>query len=169
MPTKDTFRTVDFLAVSLFAIGMLMSATSNARESCGATYTIKAGDSLGKIAKKCGVTVDGIVAANDRIKSRSQIGVGWTIQLPVAEVGTVLPDDPSSKASVSQTELSGRIFNSRRCAQLQTADGEVYGLVSRKVLFRSGQAVIVRGAFAQQTGCGAEKVLMVSELEIAGN
>lgn len=169
MFTSRSF-TIPTSAVALILSAALYIPTSaSVASSCGATYTIQAGDSLGKIAQKCEVTVQGIVAANDRIKSPSQVGVGWTIQLPVEEVGSVLPDPPSQPAAITVTELSGRIFNSRSCAQLETDDGKVYGLVGRNVMFRSGQAVTVRGAFAQLTGCSADKVLMVSELETIVN
>ena len=95
----------------------------------------------------------------------------WALaaSLPVEEIATVVTQPATETSAPSVTELNGRIFNSRSCAQLRTPDGEVYGLVSRKVLFRSGQAVTVRGAFAKKTGCSADKVLMVSELETAVN
>ena len=167
MSTKRTFHITAIATALVLSLGVF---TPGSAESCGATYTIKAGDSLGEIAKRCGVTVNGIIAANDRIKNASQIGVGWTIQLPIEELGEVLPKKDSRSAKVPRlTELSGRIVNSRSCAQLKTDDGEVYGLVSRKILFRSGQAVTVRGALAHKTGCSADKVLMVSELETVVN
>ena len=150
---------------TVLSLGFFVPMPVEAADDCGATYTIKRGDSLGKIAKKCGTTVNGIIAANDRIKNASQISVGWTIQLPVQDVSTVVSEPALTKDAPSVTVLNGRIFNSRSCAQLRTADGEVYGLVSRKLLFRSGQSVTVRGAFAEKTGCSADKVLMVSELE----
>lgn len=168
MFTKPSIHVPAILAAAVLSFGVFASSITKAADSCGATYTIKSGDSLGKIAKKCATTVNGIIAANDRIKNASQISVGWTIQLPVEEIGTVLPANPT-KVTTSVTELHGRIVNSRSCAQLQTENGEIYGLVSRKVLFRSGQAVTVRGAFAKKTGCSADKVLMVSELETAVN
>ena len=157
------------LAIAVLSLGVLSSAPAGASDGCGATYTIKAGDSLGKIAKRCGTTVNGIITANDRIRNASQISVGWTIQLPIEEVGTVLPANPTQTATTEETELSGLIVNSRSCAQLKTKDGEVYGLVSRKVMFRSGQAVTVRGALIKKAGCSADRVLRVSELETQVN
>ena len=169
MFTAPSIRMPAIIAATIVSFGMLAPVTVTAGDSCGATYTIKRGDSLGKIAKRCGTTVNGIIAANDRIKNASQISVGWTIQLPVEDVATVVSEPSAPKVAPLLTELSGKIVNSRSCAQLQTDDGEVYGLVSRKVLFRSGQAVTVRGAFAKKTGCSADRVLMVSELETAVN
>jgi LysM repeat protein len=47
-------------------------------------YTIKAGDTLSKIAKAFGVTVDELLAANkDTIKNKDRIVVGNQITIPV--------------------------------------------------------------------------------------
>lgn len=169
MFTARSIHVPTLLAASILTFGVFTPISAGAYESCGATYTIKSGDSLGRIAKKCDVTVKGIIASNDRIKNASQISVGWTIQLPVEELSAVLPARTRVSEPATLTELKGLIVSSRSCAQLHTDDGEVYGLVSPKVLFRSGQAVTVRGAFAKKTGCSADKVLMVSELETAVN
>ena len=62
------------------------------------TYTIKKGDILNKIAKKYGITLDQLLAANkDTIKNANKIKVGQVIIIPVA-----VPDeftDPSAGAS----------------------------------------------------------------------
>jgi murein DD-endopeptidase MepM/ murein hydrolase activator NlpD len=46
------------------------------------SYTIKSGDSLSKIAKKYGISIGKIMAANDKIKSADHIKAGQTITLP---------------------------------------------------------------------------------------
>lgn len=48
------------------------------------TYTVQAGDTLGKIAKEFGVTVEAIVEAND-IEDPSLIQVGQVLVIPVAK------------------------------------------------------------------------------------
>ena len=50
------------------------------------TYTIKAGDTLDKIAKKFGLTVDQLLAANKQIKNPNKIAKGDS------------PDDPGGRA-----------------------------------------------------------------------
>ena len=48
------------------------------------TYTVKAGDNLGKIAKKFGVTQKEILTANPKIKDANKIAVGQVIIIPAA-------------------------------------------------------------------------------------
>ena len=60
------------------------------------TYSIKAGDTLNKIAKKFGLTVDQLLAANKQIKNPNKIAKGDVLVIPV-----VTPDevtDPSAEA-----------------------------------------------------------------------
>ena len=53
------------------------------------TYTIKAGDTLSKIAKRYGLTVDQLLAANkSTIKDPNKIKVGDQIVIPKAEPST---------------------------------------------------------------------------------
>ena len=67
------------------------------------TYTIKAGDNLGKIAKKFGVTQKEILTANPKIKDPNKIAVGQIIVIPAAASPTEVidsgPTSPSPAAS----------------------------------------------------------------------
>ena len=74
------------LALCLVAgIGLVAGPQSgHAANDCGAEYEIGAGDTLGRIAERCGTTVDAILAANDRITSPRHISVGWRIEIPGA-------------------------------------------------------------------------------------
>jgi LysM repeat protein len=68
------------------------------------TYTIKAGDTLNKIAKKFGLTVDQLLAANKQIKNPNKIAKGDILVIPV-----VTPDevtDPSAEAAPSASPAS---------------------------------------------------------------
>ena len=123
---------------------------------------MRSGDTLARIANRCEETVPSILAANDQIRDPSQLRVGWTIKIPGQAEQAV--EKPVSATPARITDVSGQIVNSRRCAELHTFDGEVYGLVSPKVLFRSGDVVKVSGAFARKTACGVERTIVVSEL-----
>jgi hypothetical protein len=55
-------------------------------------YVVKAGDNLGKIAKKYGLTIDQILAANPAIKNPNKISLGQEIVIPLpAAVETAAP------------------------------------------------------------------------------
>jgi LysM repeat protein len=67
------------------------------------TYTVKAGDNLGKIARKFGVTQKDILAANPKIKDPNRIAVGQVIVIPAAAAPTEVidsgPTSPSPRPS----------------------------------------------------------------------
>ena len=68
------------------------------------TYTVQAGDTLWKIARKSSCSVAGIVAANsDRIKNPNRIHAGWQLKIPMsgAPVSGSTPDAvlPENKKS----------------------------------------------------------------------
>jgi LysM domain len=82
------------------------SAASNAQSVAPATpvaptpqvYVIKTGDTLSKIAKKFGISVDELLAANTTtIKDPNKIGLGQQIVIPVPGAST----EPSAVASPS--------------------------------------------------------------------
>jgi hypothetical protein len=60
-------------------------------------YTVKAGDNLGKIAKKFGVTIDQILAANPTIKNPNKISLGQEIVIPLPAAAETAP--PSGSAA----------------------------------------------------------------------
>jgi nucleoid-associated protein YgaU len=52
-------------------------------------YTVKAGDTLSRIAGKYGVTVDAIVKANPQIKDPNKLGLGDQLVIPPAEAPAI--------------------------------------------------------------------------------
>lgn len=144
-------------ALASFPLG---AGNSYATE-CGATYTVRGGDSLGRIANRCGVSIDGIVKANADMRDPSKLRVGQRLIMPNSSDAKPGHDD--------KVEMTGRILNGRRCAQLQTPDGKVYGLVSPKIPFTSGKVVIVTGSMHAYNGCRPELTMLVSAITEAGS
>ena len=147
------------LAGAVVVAGIGSAVFAEAASVCGAEYVVKRGDSMGRIAKRCGVEVRDLMSANAQIRNASQIAVGDRVTIPGAA-----PKADTPTAAQGPTELTGRIVNGRWCAQIETADGKRWGVVSPKVSFRSGMVVKVSGAVTTNERCRAEKTLVVSEL-----
>ena len=60
-------------------------------------YVVKAGDNLGKIAQKFGLTIDQILAANPAIKNPNKISLGQEIVIPLPAAAETAP--PSGSAA----------------------------------------------------------------------
>ena len=138
----------------------------HAKDDCGADYTIRSGDSLGKVARRCGHTVKSILAANPEIKDPGRISVGQSIALPGH--AAVARETSVDAATTEETVLKGRIFAGRWCALIETAEGEIFGLASPKHSFRSDTIVEIKGRKIGGTDCGQTHTIAVSELSNAG-
>ncbi len=66
-------------------------------------YVVKSGDTLLKIAKKFGITVDQLIAANKQIKNPNKIGVGAELKIPVPVASGVI-EEASTKPGSSAPE-----------------------------------------------------------------
>jgi LysM repeat protein len=62
-------------------------------------YVVKSGDTLLKIAKKFGITVDQLIAANKQIKNPNKIGVGAELKIPVPVASGVIEDSSAAPGS----------------------------------------------------------------------
>jgi hypothetical protein len=102
---------------------------------------IAPGDTLSKIAARCGSNVEALMRANPTITSPAQIAVGWRLTVPGSDTGASV-----SAAASGPVALTGRIVNGRRCATIETAEGESYGVVSPDLAF-------VNGALVEVTHC----------------
>lgn len=155
---------------------MALAAPATASDSCGGTYTVAPGDTLSKIAARCGSSVAALMLANPRITSRAQIAVGWRLSVPEGEgsgavesvdAESVAVGAAESAASGQPVALSGRIVNGRRCAMIETADGRAWGLVSPELAFVSGAVVEVIGQVVDDPSCSGPRTLLVDQLTSA--
>jgi LysM repeat protein len=60
------------------------------------TYAVKQGDTLSTIAKRFGVTVDAILAANKNIKNPNKIAIGDLVVIPAAVPSEVVDGGASA-------------------------------------------------------------------------
>lgn len=70
----------------LLGVSILNTTPAQAASSCGTTYTVLKGDTLTKIAQKCGTTVSALRRANPEIGSGDKIYPGQVLLLPGALV-----------------------------------------------------------------------------------
>lgn len=75
------------------AVGVLLGAATaiiapvaptSAQSACGASYSVRPGDTLSKIAARCGTTVSALTRANAFIRDPARIEIGWTLAMPGA-------------------------------------------------------------------------------------
>jgi LysM repeat protein len=76
-----------FIVVTLLAGTFAYVPSAFAQETCGDTVTVVRGDTLFKIAVRCGTSVNALMRANPDIKNRSLIYPGQVIVLP----GAIIP------------------------------------------------------------------------------
>ena len=75
-------RMIAFIALLVFALSSLPGPAQARIETCGETYEVQRGDSLNKIARRCGFTLSALVMANPQVRHISRIYTGQEIQLP---------------------------------------------------------------------------------------
>ena len=120
---------------------------------CGDTYTVQPGDWLSRIARRCGTSVDAIVAANPSITDPSIIQPGQVLELPdpanVARVeiepirgpaGTVLDVTGTGFAANEQVEVSIGRANSEPASSFTTVANSA-GTVETTVTVPEGATV----------------------------
>lgn len=147
---------VGFMCVTVILIGAGAVVPAQAGPGCGPAYTVLAGDSLGRVAKRCDVAVSDLRSANPGLSRKAHLRIGQVLKIPGVAQQTRVADGP--------VMVSGEIVNGRWCAQLRTEDGTVYGVVGRNVSFRSGAVVQVRGVPTSDARCTPGTTLVVTEM-----
>lgn len=69
---------------ALMGAAALVATSAGAQSPCGSSYTVRPGDTLSRIAARCGTSVGALTGANAFIRDPSRIEVGWTLQMPGA-------------------------------------------------------------------------------------
>jgi hypothetical protein len=77
------------------------TAPSEAAAATPQTYVVKSGDTLLKIAKKFGLSVDELLAANKQIKNANKIAVGDELVIPVATPSGVIEGSSAAPGSAA--------------------------------------------------------------------
>lgn len=72
-------------------IGGLSAGPAAAQSSCGSAATVGPGDTLGRIAARCGTTVSALLQANPGISNPNNVFVGQVIRMPGVAAGPVGP------------------------------------------------------------------------------
>ncbi len=159
--TFQTFTSIVRPAAMALAIaaGAGLGMETRANSHCGGEYVIASGDTLGKVANRCGHSLAEILKVNTGINT-NRIRIGQRITLPGARAKAASLD----LHALESVSTKGRIVNGRWCALIKTADGQVYGLRSRKHIFTSGADVAIEGKLVDGE-CGQEKTILVGALE----
>jgi peptidoglycan endopeptidase LytE len=76
------------LLTAILTSALFVTSSALAASSCGASVTVVKGDTLRKIADRCGTTLSALRRANPEIGSGNLIFPGQVLQLPGAILGT---------------------------------------------------------------------------------
>lgn len=74
-----------------------LPGTAPAESGCGASYTVRSGDTLARIAERCGTTVEALAQANAVITHPGRISVGWELTIPGAAPGAAASLGPEAE------------------------------------------------------------------------
>ena len=75
------------LIVIVLAASLMTAASAQAWSACGSTYVVQPGDWLAKIARKCGVSLGDLYAANSWTRYYYYIYPGQVLWMPGGAVG----------------------------------------------------------------------------------
>ena len=101
---KENF--IDPISSELEKLKNTSSATATqSQEQQYETYTIKSGDTLSKIAKRYGTTVEKIMAANPYITNANRIFAGKTLQIPKFHEGGIVGGNKEAFALLKPHEV----------------------------------------------------------------
>lgn len=77
------------LVLVIFLAMFAFPTDAQAASYCGSTYVVQRGDWLAKIARKCGVSLSDLIAANPRVRYYNYIYPGQVLNVPGGYVPSV--------------------------------------------------------------------------------
>ena len=78
------------------ALSPPFTVTEGAEVGCGPTYTVRPGDWLARIARRCNTTVDALLAANAIVRDPNRIYPGQVLTIPQGDVAAQVSITPES-------------------------------------------------------------------------
>lgn len=113
------------------------------RPTYGNTYTVKWGDTLGKIAARAGISLGSLIAANPQIANPSLIYAGQVIYLPSGV--TVSPYDPGTSPGTPSDSLAALTVAYRYGLNIRNVPGgAIFASVLNKerLLYRTNSVTV---------------------------
>lgn len=138
---------------------------------CGTVVTVRPGDTLARIAFRCGTSVGRLLAANPQIRDPSRLFLGMRIRIPSGGIGRpgpiiVLPPRPREPAEV---QLTGTITaEGVTCPAMRGDDGRLYTLAGEIGQLRPGTRVHVMGFRTRTSICQQGITIDVERLRRIG-
>ncbi len=82
--------------------------TGQGAEGCGASYTVRSGDTLAAIAERCATSVEALMQANPVITDPARISIGWDLAIPGAHasLGPESEVQPRSRSGSAEAALA---------------------------------------------------------------
>lgn len=142
--------------------------------ACGGGVAIRPGDTLARIAARCGTTMAALLRANPQITNPDLIRVGQVVRMPGAGSGQqpprVVPSPPIVPPFVpADLRITGTVTREGvSCPALRGDDGRVYTLVGVFDPLRPGDRVQVVGREAQSATCMQGTTIQVRQLNYVG-
>lgn len=97
-------RVIGFLLTTIVLLAVLIPSRTSAQEDCGATYTVRRGDAMAKIAKRCGISLDFLLLVNPQLENPRLIYPGQEINIPQSREAGSKPS-PYHLASTAHPEI----------------------------------------------------------------
>lgn len=152
----------------------LALAAADGAAACGESYTVRRGDSLSAIARRCGTTVSSLLGANPAIADPDLIRVGQVLRLVATAAGRddARPVETAPRAGTADRKRSVRVTGRLtgegvECQALRGDDGRLYTLTGDLKGFKTGDRVTVEGTVAEISICMQGTTLGVTSIEAA--